>query len=339
MALPPFKGRDRVFLEARRLLSDPGRQLVGRTAEGFDLVLDLGDELDAEVYVYGRYDPAAAAVLKALVRPGDTVLDLGANVGYLTLVLAIAVGPAGRVVAFEPSPSTHRRLLHNLTLNRATWVTAERLAVGSRPGTAVLAQRFRARSGDSSLTSEIPSGAFAHHEVRIETLDRYCSDHPLKPSLIKMDVEGSELPALQGGVRLLREARPSLLMEFNTAASRSFGYTPSDLMSWLGSEFGYRFHLIADGRLREMDAGEAEADLNHNVLATAGIGAETLERVDRAIATESRPPPLEIWPPPSLSQVARRQKTPDQSISWSGSWIPSSRRKSSVASRQLAMAP
>jgi hypothetical protein len=84
LGLPPFKGRDRVYLGLRKWLTDPRHTIVARASRGFRMKLDLGDEIDAQVYLYGCFDPRTSAIASSVVSPGDTVLDAGANIGYLS---------------------------------------------------------------------------------------------------------------------------------------------------------------------------------------------------------------------------------------------------------------
>lgn len=99
------------------------RRMTGRGVtvtvlrDGFTWDLDLREGIDFAIYLLGRFEASTTRAYEGIVRPGDTVLDIGANIGAHTLPLARLVGPAGRVVAFEPTRYAHDKLLINLSLN------------------------------------------------------------------------------------------------------------------------------------------------------------------------------------------------------------------------------
>lgn len=158
----------------------------------------------------GSYEAEVQELLVSLVRPGSVVYDLGANAGFFTLLASRLVGPAGKVYAFEPLPANLDVLRRHLALNRAANVTVVAAAVGDRDGSA----RFegsgsKARLGDGGAHGT----AIEVTAVRIDTLIAHGELAPA--TLVKLDVEGAELAALQGMDRLLRDVRPRLLIEFH----------------------------------------------------------------------------------------------------------------------------
>lgn len=158
--------------------------------------------------VYGEYSPREAEVICSFLRPGDTVLDVGANLGTLTLAMAHAVGPSGRVIAFEPQEMIHRCLTETLAETGVSCVEARRQAVGAASGVAFIERKDPANPenfGGVGLT-----GAGVGEPVELVSLDdlglRQCR-------LIKVDIEGLELEALHGGTRLIEVHRPVLYVE------------------------------------------------------------------------------------------------------------------------------
>jgi FkbM family methyltransferase len=173
------------------------------------------------LYVDEPYEPAVAAALERLVRPGWTCLDVGAHVGYFTLLLARLVGEEGKILAFEATPENARLLARNVRLNKLEGrVMVENLAVADRSAELDL---YPARSGGSTewtLDSEFASRedrvpiARRAVPVRAVALDDYFpAGTPVE--LVKMDIEGGEARALPGMRRLLRDARPIVLLEFH----------------------------------------------------------------------------------------------------------------------------
>lgn len=156
------------------------------------------------------------------LRPGDTVIDCGANLGLFSTMMAARVGPTGAVHAFEPSPPARRDLARVLHLNELTWVVISPCAVADKCGQATFCEVLesdvrREASHLSSATRWGFTGGLAHQtiDVPVTTLDRYVSETGIKPRLIKIDVEGAEFDVLEGGRECLRECRPLLAVEIH----------------------------------------------------------------------------------------------------------------------------
>ena len=168
----------------------------------------------ARIYARG-YEPEVVAALRRLVRPGDVCADLGANVGFFTLLMACLAGPEGRVVAFEPREDMVRYLERNVAeLGR---VTVRRAAV-----TGGASDTVELYSGDwgTEVRSTILEG-FARHEAGRRMLsvpalaldDCFGGGEPL--NVVKVDVEGAEAVVLKGAERILAEQRPAFVVEYH----------------------------------------------------------------------------------------------------------------------------
>lgn len=194
---------------------------------GARMILDLQSEKDLWL---GNYEPELLEAIEDLAPPGATVYDVGANIGFTTLMLARCVGPAGRVVAFEPLPENLERLRRHVALNGfADRVTVVPCAVDKASG----ASSFLVHPSGGMGKVEGSGGRAEEYRQRItvETVDLdgyvYARGQPA-PSLVKMDIEGGEALALPGMQRLLREARPIVLVELHgpealAAAWQAFG--------------------------------------------------------------------------------------------------------------------
>ena len=158
-------------------------------------------------------------VQKALVdhlRPGMTFYDLGANIGFFSLMAARLVGPQGHVVSFEADPEIAARLRENLSRNQFTHAHVEEKAVWSVPGPIPFARVNPNTSPDRGLGHVSPNGS-APGTIPVEavSLDHYTASH-LPPDFVKCDVEGSEGAVFQGAMRLLSGKRPILLVEMHS---------------------------------------------------------------------------------------------------------------------------
>jgi FkbM family methyltransferase len=158
------------------------------------------------IAVTGVFDLTVTEALLRLCDPGETAVDVGANVGYMTSVMAASVGPAGRVVAFEPTP----RLFEVLDATRRGWgasrdVDVRQAAVSNRTGTAELViPRDAKNDGLARLGAAATEGA-ERYEVECVTLDDVLARSSI--GVMKVDVEGHETEVLEGAGSLLREHR------------------------------------------------------------------------------------------------------------------------------------
>ena len=175
---------------------------------GDHLSVDTREMVGSSIARLGVWELAVTEAIYRLVRPGDTVADLGANLGYDTSLFAYCVGRAGTVHAFEPHPGIHERLARNVaTLQSLATIRVHQAAVSDREGKAFLAEpTFFARNmGGASLAAEgIP--------VTVTTLDATLPDTPV--GMVKIDIEGQELAALRGGVRTIAQTRNVIFEEY-----------------------------------------------------------------------------------------------------------------------------
>ncbi len=193
--------------------------------QGAALLLDLHAE---KAHWLGTYEPELQAAVRDWIRPGMVVYDVGANIGYISLLLARQAGPGGQVYAFEPLPANLERIRRNL--ETAHSIRPGEKAIAFAPVTPVAAAvvdtpgpvRFLTHASTSMGKAAGSAGRSDEHyqseiEVQGLTLDEFAcggAGHPL-PQAIKMDIEGGEVLALQGMGRLLGEARPLLLLELH----------------------------------------------------------------------------------------------------------------------------
>ena len=166
-------------------------------------------------YALGTTEPDVQDLLAAHVRSGSVVWDVGANIGFYTVIASRLVGP-GRVVAFEPLPASFAALEENLRLNGMTNVDVARIALSDAVGTATLnvfagltESRLEAHESSKStkpLVDQI--------DVQVSTLDDQLEVFPA-PSLLKIDIEGAEPAALRGASVMLGEVRPTVICELH----------------------------------------------------------------------------------------------------------------------------
>ncbi|HEV7921925.1 MAG TPA: FkbM family methyltransferase [Thermoanaerobaculia bacterium] len=180
----------------------------------------------------GTYERESQRVFREHVQPAGVVFDIGANVGFFTL-LAAKLAKDGFVYAFEPLPGNLGYLRRHLALNQVRHAEILPIAVAASTGTA----RFAAAPSPSMGALAADGGL----EVAIDTLDRLVSVGRIRPpNFIKIDVEGAEHDVLRGAASVLREAKPTIFLS-------AHGWQQHELCSALLAEAGYRLELLRDG--------------------------------------------------------------------------------------------
>jgi FkbM family methyltransferase len=182
--------------------------------EGMPMLLDLRVEKDFWV---GTYEPEMQSALRELIKPGMTVYDVGANIGYVTLILGKLVGARGKVYAFEALPDNVERLRRNVELNEyADRVTIFPGAVAAGAGEVSFLIHASGAMGKAAGSAGRDEQYLREIVVPCISLDEFVftQGNP-PPQAVKMDIEGGEVLALPGMKRVLAEARPLMLMELH----------------------------------------------------------------------------------------------------------------------------
>ena len=165
-------------------------------------------------YFLGSWEPDVQQLLALFVRPGMVAFDIGANIGYFVIALSRLVGPAGRVIAFEPHPVSVRRLSRHLELNAIANTQVEEAAAGEADGEAEFSIALTEQQGRFvDLPSVPPDGKSIR--VRCRSIDSYVQESGVVPDLILLDVEHAEGRVLRGMRRLLSEGKPLIIIEMH----------------------------------------------------------------------------------------------------------------------------
>lgn len=234
-----------------------GRLFAGRTdpfemtlRSGISLEIDPADRLERQ-YAFGFYERPLLQFYARVLRSGDTVVDGGAHTGYLALHAAQHLGPDGLVVAVEADPTNVARLRANVARNSLPVNVVEAAITAHSGETSFTRVDAPGETGwGSVLVDADPAhGSFAMTVPAIR-IDDVVATMPKPPALIKLDLQGMELQAMQGASETLR-ARPILVLEtVDVWWGSAQKTTISDLRAFL-STLGYREHaLMRSGRLR-----------------------------------------------------------------------------------------
>ncbi len=255
-----------------------GDRVLVKTAAGYKMFLDARDRSIApHIMLDGVWEESTEAVLRKLIRPGMTVLEVGANVGFFTLLLSGLVGAAGRVIAFEADPDLAEIVRDNIEMNgfhRRTQIFAEAVADGtSHELTFHRAIRHR---GNGSLlaidqTPHNPEGARETITVPATSIDRLCATvDGATPHALKIDAEGAEPAILRGAAQTLASPQLRILvLEFSPAFVEAAGEEPRTYLEGI-ERAGFRLHRI-DHRKRRMEAVSTAALLATDIVEIVGL--------------------------------------------------------------------
>jgi FkbM family methyltransferase len=159
-----------------------------------------------------NYEADNYGFLKQHVKPGMDIIDIGAHLGLFSACVSQLTGPQGKIICIEPTPGTFSILKKTLELNHCNNVTALEAAVSDKKGTATFYESHTAGCNSNSLVKNRAEKDLSAYDVKLVTIDSITGEHSLKPSVIKIDVEGAELDALRGGVETFRLFKPVLIL-------------------------------------------------------------------------------------------------------------------------------
>ncbi len=198
------------------------------TVGGITYEFDLRELIDSTIYYEGAWEPDTVAILRKLVKPGQTVLDIGANMGCHTLLMAQLVGETGHVIAFEPMSAAYAKLTRNIQLNRFSNIVAEKAGLSSSDGEAEIAFT-------TSWRLDLKPDGAPPEKISLITLDSYVAAHPGLFShldCIKLDVDGFEEAVLHGAQNTLLQHHPTILIEIGRDSIEAVNYLKSQQYSF-----------------------------------------------------------------------------------------------------------
>lgn len=251
-------------LLAQRMLRRCFRYARGKIrVDDFDgdltISLSLSEHMQRRIFWMDYYNRDIIALLKRIMCPGMVFVDAGANIGEITLVAAKRTGKSGKVISFEPVNSIAEALEENVARNSLDQVTVARMGLSDANTTAPI----YASCGQSDAQEENlglgtlyggNSEAIPLQIIELITLDSYLKQYPVpQVDIIKIDIEGAELPCLKGSENTLKYHKPLLIIEIQEQSSAAAGYSETDILDYL-SPLGYTFQVIGrNGDLHPLD--------------------------------------------------------------------------------------
>ncbi|MEI7675258.1 MAG: FkbM family methyltransferase [Bacteroidales bacterium] len=235
--------------------------IVNSTYRGnIRLTLKIDDWIQQNLYFLNQYEEPEILFVEKLLQSGDSIVDVGANIGLYSLVASKLVGKEGKVYAFEPFKINNDHLMKHVQMNKLTNIVIEKTAVSDKIGEIEL---FLDETDFNNGAATAYSESFTSTEKAPSTsLDNYFQDKKTdKIRFIKIDIEGGEFLALQGMKNLLTKQKPTLLVEINPITP----YDKNELDAFL-FEIGYKKKFI--DKKGDIINSRSPNDQSHNYLFT-----------------------------------------------------------------------
>ncbi len=205
-----------------------------------DPVKDSG--VERSLYYLGTYEQGTLHIIKNILSEGNTFVDVGANIGLMTVFASLMVGKKGRIISFEANPDTKKILEYNLSLNNISNVTTSGYALGSAAGEGKIYANLHINRGSASLMKSESSSA--NYPVTIIRLDQYKEMDLSEIHLIKIDVEGYELEALKGSEEFLKKTNAPMLIIECSKARENYNSNADEIYDFLKKINSYSFFKL-----------------------------------------------------------------------------------------------
>lgn len=265
---PISKGKYRLFQTALKLCKFQHESLPASSKDGRRFSANLTTGMQDQVFFLGEYEKMLSGVASSLINKDDVCIDVGANFGWYTTLMAQNCGADGQVHSFEPVPQSFRELVKNYKLSGSpNNVFINELALGDKKRVIPINVFDGEPTGHASIAVKDEADSLSF-QCNMGTLDDYLVKHSVEDvNFVKVDIEGAEMMFLQGAKLLFKQEKPPIfLMEMALEQTRHFGYLPNDLIKFIGSRGDYEFFAAdeARGKLRRID-GFADDDIGANV--------------------------------------------------------------------------
>lgn len=234
----------RTLLLQRRLVGlGPQAQVV---RSGLRWNLDLREGIDLSIYLFGRFEAETVRAYRRILKPGDTVLDVGANIGAHTLLFAQCVAPTGRVVAAEPTAYAYAKLVELVQNNRplSDIVSAHQAMLTASSGAEVEPELYSSWSVESGNAPQhalhLGTAKTTRGAMSIALDDLVQRERLTRVDLLKLDVDGWEMDVLRGARETLKKLKPVIVFELMPHGLEERGHSAREMLDELGGH-GYRF--------------------------------------------------------------------------------------------------
>ena len=244
--------RSTEFSVKTHLCADASKWVACEILSGRRVIwVDLADDFVSRGSLFDCYEPLESEFLRQNLRADSVFLDIGANVGWFTLLASTIIGDGGHVHAFEPRHPTVQYLKRSVAMNHLeSMVTVHELGLDCTEGHAQLGyERGTRNPGHSFLVDEDPQTEIEVQAIRTDALDHF---HFKRIDVVKLDVEGAEMRVLKGGEATITANRPTVLSEIYPEQLKSVSKaTPSEYIGWYKAR-GYSATIVDKQRYGEV---------------------------------------------------------------------------------------
>ena len=256
----PYRGL-KYFLKVAKWLGIADKTYKKKLPEGFYMLLMPSEHIQQQLFWYGHYEKTLGDLVKKILKPGDVFLDIGANIGYFSL-LAANKEPTSKIFSFEPVKSLFQKLEENISVNNTRNIAAVNAAIGD---TNEQKELFISASDNLGMSSFQPPENYSGRKenVKVISIDSWFKTAGLsRVDLIKLDIEGSELAALKGMREVLQNFKPAVIAEVNPETLELFDLTPAVIVDYL-TKLDFIGYLISEtGKLEPVTQNEINQTVN-----------------------------------------------------------------------------
>jgi FkbM family methyltransferase len=230
-------------LEDERIILDKIRDQSIRLWYFFDS--DIGRSL----YLTGSFENETLSLIKKIIKPGDVIFDIGANIGQYSVFMSKCLADSGIIYAIEPYKKNIQLIEKNIATNKVSNVSVHQIAIAEVSGPTIL--RVYSDYAYNSLLLIDRKKLLREEMVEGQTLDDFVEKNRItRIDLIKIDIEGFELSAFKGAVKTLKKLKPAIITEIQPLNMKALGIGRQDILDYL-SALGYNAFLITDRGLRQ----------------------------------------------------------------------------------------
>ena len=228
----------------------PKAPCIIETLHNFKVIVDPFTDKGIEkvLFLYGTYEEGTLRMMKHLLKDAKTFIDIGANIGIMSLYAAKIMNKKGKIWSFEPLTSTYNILTQNIKLNRFQNIRSENLAIGSRNESLSIYENININRGAASLIDDGDSKL--KQSVKVIRLDHYLENNKINEPIdcIKIDVEGWELQVLKGATTILTSSNAPVCIIECSNTRHSFVDSAADMYSFLRDINSYRIFRLIRGK-------------------------------------------------------------------------------------------
>lgn len=242
---PVQKGKWRLIDLTHKLIRNDDSVVLSEVQPGIWMELDLNSFIERHIYYAGFYRPWVLPHFDRLLKRGQVVVDIGANVGQFSLWAAKKVAPTGIVLAFEPEPTSFAKLAKNVEINATGIVKFENMAIADFDGEAIF--NFNAADHDNQGQGSLArlSCHRRTHRVRCLTLDTLIAERDIKQiDVLKIDTQGAEMRVLTGAKGVIERDRPAVLLRCHEDKCQEMQDATVDIQQFLLDKYYDLFKIV-----------------------------------------------------------------------------------------------